>query len=371
MTKILILANNDGGLYHFRKELLESFVQNNYEVIISVPEGKYKSQIEEIGCTYVVTGMDRHGMNPFKDGMLFLKYGKMIKKYKPDIVLTYTIKPNIYGALQARIRKVPYLVNVTGLGMALQNVGFMQKILLLMYRISMKKAACVFFQNEQNLRFMKEYGCVNSPTRLIPGSGVNIKEYAQMPYPKNPVTHILNITRIMKDKGIEEFLAAAERIKLTYPDVIFEVLGDYEEDTKAIYEPRIEKLQKKDIIKYYGYQKDVRPFIGNCHLVLNPTYHEGMSNVLLEAAASGRPVAASNISGCKEIFEDGKGGIAFEAQSVDALVGALERFLGMSYEERRTMGAEARKYVEKFFDRQIVIQAYLEEINTIEKRIKG
>lgn len=371
MAKILILANNDGGLFHFRKELLESFVQNNYEVIISVPEGKYKPQIEAIGCTYVVTDMDRHGMNPFKDGRLFLKYGKMIKKYKPDVILTYTIKPNIYGALQARIKKVPYLVNVTGLGMALQNAGLMQKMLLTMYRVSMKKAACVFFQNEQNLQFMKEHGCVNSQTRLIPGSGVNIEEYAQISYPESTVPRILNITRIMKDKGIEEFLAATERIKAAYPDVIFEILGDYEEDTKAIYEPRIEELQKKGIIKYYGYQKDVKPFIGRCHLVVNPTYHEGMSNVLLEATASGRPVAASNISGCKEIFEDGKGGIAFEAQSEDALVQTLERFLGMSYEERQMMGNEARKHVEKFFDRQIVIQAYLEEINTIEKRIKG
>lgn len=371
MKRILILANNDGGLFHFRKELLERFVRDNYDVIISAPEGTYKSQIEAIGCTYVSTNMDRHGMNPFKDGLLFLKYGKIIKKYKPDVILTYTIKPNIYGALQARLKKVPYLVNITGLGMALQNDWFMQKMLLAMYRVSMKKAACVFFQNEQNLQFMKEHGCVNSQTRLIPGSGVNIEEYAQIPYPDNEAPRILNITRIMKDKGIEEFMAAAERIKAAYPDIIFEVLGDYEEDTRVIYEPRIEELQKKGIIKYYGYQIDVKPYIERCDLVVNPTYHEGMSNVLLEAAASGRPVLASNISGCREIFEDGKGGIAFEPQSVEALTQALEKFLCMSYEERQTMGKEARKYIEKFFDRQIVIQAYLEEINTIEKRIKG
>jgi len=371
MKTILILINNDGGLFHFRKELLESFIRNDYKVIISVPEGEYKSQIEAISATYVPTPVDRHGMNPIKDGLLFLKYGKLMKKYQPDVVLTYTIKPNIYGALQARIRKIPCLINVTGLGMALQKDGFMQKILLGMYRLSMKNAACVFFQNEQNLQFMKERNCVNSRTRLIPGSGVNITEYAKESYPpKDAPIRILNITRIMKDKGIEEFMGTAEKIKEAYPEVCFEVLGDFEEDSRTIYAPRIEELQKKGIIKYYGYQKDVRPFIGRCHLVVNPTYHEGMSNVLLEAAACARPIAASDISGCREIFEDGKSGIAFEPQSAQALTQAIEKFISMSYEERQRMGQEARQHVEKYFDRQIVIQAYLEEINTMEKRIK-
>lgn len=370
MKKVLILANNDGGLFHFRKELLETLVQNNYEVVISVPEGKYKAQIEEIGCTYVSTDIDRHGMNPVKDGLLFLKYGQLIRKYKPDVILTYTIKPNIYGALQARIKKIPYVVNITGLGTALQNNGLMHRILLIMYRASMKKASCVFFQNVQNMQFMKERGCVNSKTRLIPGSGVNIREYEMVEYPEeNMPVRILNITRIMWDKGIEEFLEAAVKVKEKYPDTIFEVLGDFELDEKSIYETRIEELQKQGIIKYYGYQKDVRPFIGKCHLVVNPTYHEGMSNVLQEAAASGRPVAASDINGCKEIFEDGKSGFAFEVQNTEALVRALEKFLELSYEERKEMGQAARNYIEKHFDREIVIQAYLEEINTIEKRV--
>lgn len=370
MKKVLILANNDGGLYHFRRELLESLIGNGYEVIISVPEGKYREQIEAIGCRYIPTPIDRHGMNPVKDGMLFIKYGKMIKKHTPDVVLTYTIKPNVYGALQARLRKVPYIVNITGLGTALQKKGIVQKVLITLYRLSLAKASCVFFQNEQNLKFMEENGCIKTATKLIPGSGVNIKEFSYVAYPSADMpVRILNITRIMKDKGIEEFLDAAEKIKKKYPEIIFELVGDYEPDERELYEPWINALQKEDIVKYYGYQKDVKPFIERSHLVVNPTYHEGMSNVLQEAAASGRPVAASDISGCREIFEDGEGGIAFAVQNAEALEWAIDKFVKMNYTEKSNMGKKARDYIERFFDRRIVIQAYMDAINTIEKRL--
>lgn len=368
MKTILILTNSDSGLFHFRKELLECLVQKGYQVLISVPEGAFKAQIEKLGCTCLPVKMDRHGMNPFRDAGLFLRYGGLMRKYRPELVLTYTIKPNLYGALQAGLHHVPCIMNITGLGMALQKEGLLQKVLLGFYRFSMKKAACVFFQNEQNLNFMKEKKCTASLVRLIPGSGVNLEEYKALPYPaKDGQIRILNITRIMKDKGIEEFLAAAENIKKRYPEVIFEIVGDYESDSRAFYELRIEELQKKDIIKYYGYQKDVKPFIRKSHLVVNPTYHEGMSNVLLEAAASGRPVAATDIPGCREIFEAQKGGLLFCPQNVNSLMDALELFLGMTHDERRKMGQEAREYVATHFDRKKVIDAYLEEIQKIER----
>ena len=363
MNTILILTNHDGGLFHFRREVLQALLAENFRVVVCVPEGVYRNQLEEMGCLYEPTEIERHGMNPIKDFSLFLKYGKLIKKYQPSVILTYTIKPNIYGALQARIRKVPYLVNVTGLGMALQKNGPVQKLLLFLYRISMKKAACVFFQNTQNLDFMKDKRCIHTRTRLLPGSGVNLKEFVPLPYPDaDGEVMILNITRIMKDKGVEELLAAAENLHRRYPRVIFEIIGDYEEDSRSDYESKVEELQKNGIIRYYGYQKDVKRFLNKCHLVVHPTYHEGMSNVLLEAAASARPVAASDISGCREIFEDGKGGIAFKPQSTEALVQALEQFLELNADRKKEMGAAARSYVEEHFDREIVIQAYMEEI---------
>lgn len=363
MNTILILTNHDGGLFHFRREVLQALCAENFRVVVCVPEGAYRTRLEELGCLYEPTEMERHGMNPIKDFRLFLRYGRLIKKYRPSVILTYTIKPNIYGALQARIRKVPYLVNITGLGMALQKNGPVQKFLLFLYRISMKKAACVFFQNTQNQDFMKDKQCIHTRTRLLPGSGVNLKEFVPLPYPKeDEEIRILNITRIMKDKGIGELLSAAEILHGRYPQVVFEILGDYEEDSRGAYESKVEELHKNGIIRYYGYQKDVKCFLNRCHLVVHPTYHEGMSNVLLEAAASARPVAASDISGCREIFEDGKGGIAFKPQSTEALVQTLEGFLKLDADQKKEMGAAARSYVEEHFDREIVIQAYMEEI---------
>lgn len=363
MNTILILTNHDGGLFHFRREVLKALLAENYRVVVCVPEGAYRNQLEEMGCLYEPTEIERHGMNPVKDFSLFLKYGKLIKKYRPSVILTYTIKPNVYGALQARIRKIPYLVNVTGLGMALQKNGLVQKLLLFLYRISMKKAVCVFFQNTQNLGFMKDKRCIRTRTRLLPGSGVNLKEFVPISYPQEDgEIRILNITRIMRDKGIGELLAAAEILHGRYPQVVFEILGDYEEDSRGEYESKVEELQKNGIIRYYGYRKDVKNFLKECHLVVHPTYHEGMSNVLLEAAASARPVAASDISGCREIFEDGVGGIAFKPQDTAALVQALEQFLKMDADRRKEMGTAARSYVEEHFDREIVIQAYMEEI---------
>lgn len=368
MRTIMILTNHDGGLFHFRRELLERLLAEDFQVVVSVPPGEYRAQIEALGCIYEAAEIERHGMNPVKDFRLFCKYGKLIKKYDPSVILTFTIKPNIYGALQAGIRKTPCIVNVTGLGTALQRESVIQKLLLFLYRCALKKASCVFFQNEENLRFMKEKGCAGKKNRLIPGSGVNLREFQSVPYPEETEEiRILNITRIMKDKGIEELLAAAEAVHKRYPGVVFEILGDFEEDSRTFYESKVEELQKNGIIKYYGYQKDIKAFLTRCHLVVHPTYHEGMSNVLLEAAASARPVAASDISGCRETFEDGKGGIAFTPRDTGALTQAIERFLQMEYSGKKQMGEQARNYVEQHFDRDKVVQAYMEEICRAEK----
>lgn len=369
MKTILILTNFDGGLYRFRKELLQRFVKEGYCVIVSVPNGEYRSKIEQIGIECVSTQLDRHGMNPIKDLGLFITYGKLICKYKPHVILTYTIKPNLYGAIQARIKKVPCLINVTGLGTTLQSTSFLQKILLKMYKIAFRNAHCIFFQNNENLVFMQKNHCITGKTKLIPGSGVNLKEYVPIPYPENEDRiHVLAITRIMKDKGIEELLLAAEHLKKEYPELVFDIIGEYEEDTKALYQPKVEELQKKGIINYHGYQKDVHSFLAKCHLLVHPTYHEGMSNVLLEAAASARPIAASDICGCREIFVDGISGISFEPQSVQSLEKAIVDFMKLGYREKKAMGEAARIYIEDKFDRKKIVDEYLKEIELIKTK---
>jgi galacturonosyltransferase len=362
-ASILILSNSDSGLYDFRKEVLLKLLEKGYQVQVSVPDTGHVDKIRALGCEIIPTSFDRRGMNPFQDLKLFGFYLGLLRSRRPEAVFTYTIKPNIYGGLAARLIRIPCLSNITGLGTTLEHEGPLQKLILMMYRTALKKAACVFFQNQGNRAYLLSRGCITGKTRVIPGSGVNLSEHCAAAYPDEaqPV-RFLSIMRLMKDKGIEELLEAAGRVHEKHPEVEFGLLGAYEEESRARYEPQVAALEKAGALRYYGYRDDVPRFLAECQAVVHPSYHEGMSNVLLEAAATARPVLASAVEGCLDTFQDGVSGISFPAQSAEGLVEALERFLALSYEERRRMGERGREYVEQRFDRTLVVDAYMEEL---------
>lgn len=361
MKKILILANNDIGLYNFRKELIERLIQERNEVYISLPNGERVKDLEKLGCIFVETNVDRRGTNPIKDLKLILKYKNILKKVKPDIVLTYTIKPNIYGGLMCRIKNIPYICNITGLGTATENKSIVQKIVFILYKCALKRVKCCFVQNSENLQFLTDNKLVDKMRcKLIPGSGVNLKHFKVLPYPNNSENvRFLFISRIMKEKGIEQYLEAAKVIKGKYSNTEFHVLGFCEQE----YEAQLQKLTEDGIINYHGLQKDVIPFLQETSCLIHPSYYpEGMSNVLLEASASGRPVITTNRSGCKETVEDGKTGYIIEIKNSQQLIDKIEEFLKLSNEQRKQMGIDARKKVEKEFDRNIVIEEYLKNL---------
>ncbi len=360
---IMILTNSDSGLYDFRKEILMKLISEGYRIIVSVPEGNYRERIEQLGCLYVPTVLNRRGMNPVKDAFLFMNYIRMLRKYRPDLVLTYTIKPNTYGCIASRILKIPYLVNITGLGTALENASVIQRIVVMLYKIALKRARCIFFQNQYNQEFMVHLGCINGRSRLLPGSGVNLVEHRYSPYPdEEKEIRILDVMRIMPAKGASELLAVAPLIHKEFPNVIFEIAGSYEEESRAEYEPVIKDLQNKGILRYYGYREDIQKIMENSHIIINPSYSEGMSNVLLEAAAIGRPLIASNINGCKETFQNDITGIGCEVRNQESLLLTLRKMLRKSTEERARMGINGRAYVEQKFNRELVVAIYLEEI---------
>lgn len=360
--RVLILANNDGGLYEFRQELLEELVKE-HEVFFCVPDGKYVERIKALDCQYMPCEfLDRHGMNPFTDLKLFALYKTYIKKLSPDVVLTYTIKPNVYGGMASAAMGVPYVANVTGLGTAIENPGAVRMIAIALYRCGLRKARRVFFQNEKNRDFMLERRMLAGAYSLLPGSGVNLTRFQLMEYPPEDSSLVfLTIGRIMRAKGIDELLAAARQIKGKYADVTFRLLGSYDGD----YEEKIDVAVKEGVIEYLGEQDDVRSFIENSHATLHPSYHEGMSNVLLESAASGRPVIASDIPGCHETFDEGVSGIGFRPKNVDDLVRAIEEFIALPYERKAEMGRAGRGKMEREFDRRVVVDAYMREIHKI------
>ena len=361
--KILILCNYANGLYLFRKEVLAAFLERGYETAVSVPPDENCGKIESLGVRLIPTAFERRGNNPVHDGKLFLRYLKLLKEEKPDLVLTYTIKPNLYGGLACRLRKVPYLVNVTGLGTAMEQPGMLGHILFRFYRVATKRAACVFFQNETNRKSMLDKKAVQGRNRLLPGSGVNLKEHPFVPYPKEDGGIVfLAVIRIMKDKGIEEYLEAAEKITSENAIARFYLVGEYEEETRALYEPRIEALTAKGVIRYFGHIDNVPEVMAQSHIIVHPSYHEGLSNVLLEAAACGRMVLASDVPGCRETLCQGKTGFLFQPGDAESLLAAIRTSLSLTRQQREEMGVLGRQHVEGAFDRQKVIEAYLEEI---------
>lgn len=360
--KIMILANNDAGLYKFRRELLETLLKE-HQVMICLPDGEYISDMVQMGCQFISCDLlERRGMNPAKELKLIRFYRKMLKKERPDLVFTYTIKPNVYGGMVCGSLGIPYAANITGLGTAVENEGLMQKITLTLYQVGLKKAKMVFFQNEENKKFMLEHQAVKGAYTKLPGSGVNLEQYQLLPYPETGTVDFVFIARVMKEKGIDNYLEAAKVIREKYPESRFHICGFCEDD----YSERLSQLQDQGIILYHGMVRDMTEIYRMVSCTVHPTYYpEGLSNVLLESSASARPIITTDRAGCREVIDDGINGYICKQNDTEDLIRQIEKFMALSVEERKQMGLAGRKKVEKEFNRQIVIDQYLKVVKSV------
>lgn len=347
------------GFYRTRAELVKHLVTQGHEVSVSCPKDEYAEQFVALGCDYIPTSVDRRGTNFFVDLLLILHYMQLCRQIKPEVVLTFSVKPNVYGGLVCRALAIPHIANVTGLGTAVEEGGWLSRAVLFLYRVSISRASCVMFQNNANKRQLISI-VSSAKARLIPGSGVNLLYHCCLPYPEG-MQHLnfLFVGRVMRAKGITEFLEAAGRIKQHHPNFSFNVVGFCEENFGA----RLAVAEAANTVKYHGQQDDIRPFLARAHVIVMPSYHEGLCNVLLEAAASCRPIIASNVPGCKETFDEGISGFGFRARDVDDLTDALIRFIELPHETKAIMGRAGREKMEREFDRSRVINAYMEEID--------
>ncbi|MCL2717326.1 MAG: glycosyltransferase family 4 protein [Lachnospiraceae bacterium] len=357
---ILILANFSAGLYDFRGELLKRLI-NEYHVICVIPDAAKAAELRDLGCELIITPINRRGMNPREDIKLIRDYRRIIKRVKPDLVLTFTIKPNVYGGFACRRLKVPYLSVITGLGSTFRGKKIVKRLIIILQRCGLKKSSCLFFENAEDMNLFAKYRIKGKKSRLVSGSGVNLQNFRMEPYPQMDGFNFLFVGRIMKEKGIEEFLTAAE--VLHSENIHFKVLGFCEED----YQNQLDQMEVRGIIEQYGFLPDVREYYKQASAIVLPTYHEGMSNVLLEASATGRPIIASNIAGCREVFDEGETGFGFEKSNSDSLIQALKKFMAIPESERALMGRKAREKMGKEFDREKVVLAYIEEINEVLK----
>ena len=350
---ILVLANDDIGLYKFRKALLQRFLDDGNKVFIALPDGECIKPMTEMGCEYIETPMERRGMNPFKDIKLFKLYRRIIKQIKPDLAVTYTVKPNVYGGFACRLLKIPYAVNITGLGSAIESGGVLCKLVLAMYRAALKRVKVVFFENEGNREKFVDTGIIQKDkTCVLNGAGIETEEYPVAEYPPEGNTNFLFVGRIMKEKGVDELFAAMEKLKEEYGSKVkLDIIGMFEES----YQQKIDELQKKDVIAFHGFRDDVKNFYERAHCIVLPSYHEGMSNVLLEGGAMGRPLITSDIHGCMEAVEDGKTGYLCKVKDTESLYSVMKKFVELDYADKKQMGVASHELVSARFDKKHVV----------------
>ena len=358
--RILILSNHFITLYSFRKELISRLVEAGNEVYISMPESADNKFFLDMGCKIVATPVDRRGVDPLRDLKLAYDYFTIMRKLDPDVILSYTVKPNIYGCIASNLTKHPQISNITGTGATFLEKSIVSTIAKQLYRLSVKKSYKVFFQNNGDKDYFIQNKMIEDNYALLPGSGVNLDQYAVSEFPSDTSMKFIFIGRIMKVKGVEQYLECAQKIRAQYPNTQFYMAGFIEESQ---YKQKIDDYHKKGIIHYLGFQKDIKEWIRQCHCTILPSHGgEGVPNVLLETSAMGRVCIASDINGSHDVVEDGVTGYLFEPGNSEDLVTKVNRFIELCYADKKSMGLAGRKKVEKEFDRKIVINIYLNEI---------
>lgn len=359
--KVLFLVNHEVVIYNFRLEIVERLLNDGHEVHISSAYGERIDDLVALGAKFHEIVISRHGMNPVSELNLLRDYQKLLKEVKPDIIFGFTIKPNLYGAMAARKAGIPFVANITGLGTAVENDGWKQKVFLNLYRYAFKDIQCVFFQNTENRQLFIDNKIALGKHKMLPGSGVNLDRFPVREYPsdENGVVKFAFISRIMKEKGIDYYLAAAKAIRKKYPNTEFHICGFCE----AEYQGKLDEFNENGTVIYHGMIRDVAAFLEDIHCVIHPTYYpEGLSNVLLESCASGRPIITTDRSGCREVVDDGTNGYMIPCQNGGKLIEAVEKFMLLSNDERKQMGLAGRAKVEKEFNRQIVVNKYMDEV---------
>jgi len=359
---ILILSNDVDYLYSLRLETIEELLHQGFSVALSAPSNPRSAFFEALGCTFHPVEFTPRGKNPFANLKVLLNYNSLVKALQPDLVLTYTIKSNIYGGLICRMLSVPQIANMTGLGKALMDDNLMQKVIIKLLRTAFKQAQTVFLQNQRDYDyFLNKRITTTQQSVLIPGSGVNLSRHPLEPYPEDDGTvRLIYIARIIKDKGIEEMMGAAKEVHKKYPSFSCDIVGTIGE---PVYEPLLKEYEESGAGKYLGFQKDIHALITRSHAVVLPSFHlEGIANVLLEGASTGRPVLSTSHIGCRDTFDDGISGIMFEPRSEFALIEAIEAFIALPYDKKEAMGLAGRKKVEREFDRRLIVKAYMNAV---------
>lgn len=368
MKKIIILENTYYTVLSLRMEILRHFKDKGYEIyVLSKAEKNDIEILEKQGFHCIPVGTVV--LNPIKAVQFFLKLIREIKQIQPDIIFSFTIRPNLFGSIAARLLGLPIVSNVTGTGPLTKDNGFVYRLIRLAYKFAFLRNQRVFFQNEDDYNFflLNNYVRPNKAI-LLPGSGVDTEYYSPRPKTKNEFVFLM-ISRLIKDKGVLDYVYAAELVKKNYPEVKFQLLGPYWKQSTAkntISEAEVSKWISQGTLDYLGYTLDVRPYIADADCIVLPSYREGCANVLMQGASMSKPLIASDVTGCRNLINDGETGYLCEVRNPESLAGKMTQLYSLAVEKRLEMGKMGREKMIKGYQKKVVLEAYEGEVNLID-----
>lgn len=368
--RLLISINSSWNIYHFRRPLIQALEAAGYDVLSAAPEDAYTDRLKTVVAQHYPLTMDNAGTSPLRDALLFLRYLRLLRRVRPRVLLTYTIKPNIYGSLAAGLLGIPVIANVSGLGTSFIRNTWLTKLVKPLYRMAFRSAACVFFQNpEDQALFIAQKLVPPDKTAVLAGSGIDIAQFAPETTTQDQPRSFVLIARLLFDKGIREYVEAARMVKQRYPDAVFRLVGPCGvQNQTAISDSTLRAWIEEGVIEYLGEVEDVRPVIAAHACVVLPSYREGLPRTLLEAAAMGKPLIATDVAGCRHIVTDGENGLLCAAQDAAALAAAIQHFIELPDSKRQAMGLASRARVERDFDQTRVFDSYLQKIAELTAR---
>ena len=367
--RIAIVLNTSWNIYNFRMNFVRTLLNQGYEVHTIAPEDEYTKFLVEAGCIHHKVRMDSRGANPIKDLALIFELFMIYKKVKPELILHYTIKPNVYGTLAATLLKIPVVNNVCGLGTVFLKNNLVSAVAILLYKISFRFAHKVFFQNPDDLQLFTAKKLVPAhAVDIVPGSGIDLSKFQPTDFKRNEKFTFLLISRLITDKGILEYIEAVKKLKSSGVDARFQLLGAIDEEHKrGIKAEVIHNWINTGTIEYLGTTDDVRQFINQADCVVLPSYREGTPRTLLEAASSSKPIIATDVPGCNHVVEDNFNGLLCKLKDSGDLAIKMKQMAGLQDETLKLFGKNGRAKMEAEYNESVVIEKYLKTIVAFKK----
>ncbi len=360
---VVLSVNSSWNIVNFRSGIIRRLQAEGFRVVALAPTDDAASKLVDMGVQVVPLSIDSAGLSPLRDAGLFLAYWRTLRRLRPVAYLGWTIKPNVYGSLAAQALGIPVINNISGLGTAFIKINLLTRVVERLYRTALARSATVFFQNRHDRDLFVDGRMVRpEQTEILPGSGIDLAHFTPAPLPQSPFTFLM-VARLLRDKGVVEFVEAARIVRATHPDVRFQLLGATDvQNRTAISRDMLAGWLAEGIIDHLGEATDVRPYLAAASAVVLPSYREGMPRSLLEAAAMARPLIATDVPGCIEIAREGQNAMLCQVRDAASLAQAMLRMLALDPAERTAMGQRGRAIAETEFDTAVVEAQYLAAI---------